>query len=1237
MTRVGASRIFFDVVAQWQADKLLYDVETSANVMRAVLLDSFDAALGPLSDFGIRIDQLVEEVKELGLAFGEARVGFEKFIDISNQQALDNMNDSLVEMGLNYAMTGVETMEAAQRMAQMGAVIGQQNVQIGTELGVLFAMISGMETETAMRRLTNLQQQTNFMYGENTRAQFMAMSAQEQQNAIYENTVSKLDALNTVENRSIATMEQLTFTMNQFAAQGHLVGESIEEMAAMSATLIEAGEQQGAAGRALRMMYARLGGNISGTADKLQELGIQTHDTEGNMLALTDIMQQLRDQGWDNTTEGVKQNIAQVIAGNRHYVRFIKLMENYDRRLQLTAEAEAGYMGALEERNRLLQTETKTYQKVTAQVDEYKTKIGTALLPAMTEAQKVQLSYNQALEGFVSGRYGEEFAGMAEGLVKAREVMRIQGGFLELQLTVQAISIGLGTIRSVLAAITGETIANDSAYRAYRFNVEAAGFDIEKQKQTMQEIKMLTNEQASIGKQLQALAASNKEIKRSELAIENALESLYQKEVYYEDQITKSSMQKFAFKKQGYALKVQEINMLTTEYLKERTNEAELISLNEIRRNKLEGITEEHRETVVQMEKRRKGLLETHRLLDLETFKQKEIFRVEGAKLEQHNASKLLSNATNLLNDDELQTAQLNFSEAKKTVKALKNQREEIVKMLMAYDTMLLKRRAEYNLTREHNYLKKVTKLNEEDRADNIQRIVALEQILVDLGLMENTNDREQLTLEQRKSDILKHQVAIEQQINDAVEARQILGKRDLMESATAMQKAKVAGMGFAASLNMLSMVIPMVVQGENGMRMSMIATTLAMFPMIAQMMKATISMAQLGATALTTGKAIQFALTGAGIGVGLFLLANYMSDTRDEAAKAAEEAKNLEQQLMRIQAAQSRLLGQKDKDERLFATDEIAESLGLLNVPLSELAASADLVNQTLLDTKAAFDIAYSDEQRTNLESTVALLEEIQSAQASLAIQGSDILATSASDFEQYNSRVQGAFYDVISEMENDDLKSIFNIDEEQDLHDITSLFNEYKTKLNEFDGDYSDTISHLRSKSLKLSFSLLNAGEMSVDQIKRISDEKKSIDVLLDLFLSVDEAGANVFNMQTAFNEAIEDGNDAILAYSKSVLSFSEDVMDGASLGVTEFEQDLKNVNEEMFAFANNAEELFFGGKFGNVTGSLYKQVVTQGVGTLYNKNEVLVSNNFHGFFNEKEAADKIIAIVTEHLDNL
>ena len=41
-----------------------------------------------------------------------------------------------------------------------------------------------------------------------------------------------------------------------------------------------------------------------------------------------------------------------------------------------------------------------------------------------------------------------------------------------------------------------------------------------------------------------------------------------------------------------------------------------------------------------------------------------------------------------------------------------------------------------------------------------------------------------------------------------------------------------------------------------------------------------------------------------------------------------------------------------------------------------------------------------------------------------------------------------------------------------------------------------------------------------------------------------------------------------------------------------------------------------------------------VTQGVGTLYHKNEVIMSNNFHGFFNEREAANRIIAVLDEYI---
>jgi hypothetical protein len=76
------------------------------------------------------------------------------------------------------------------------------------------------------------------------------------------------------------------------------------------------------------------------------------------------------------------------------------------------------------------------------------------------------------------------------------------------------------------------------------------------------------------------------------------------------------------------------------------------------------------------------------------------------------------------------------------------------------------------------------------------------------------------------------------------------------------------------------------------------------------------------------------------------------------------------------------------------------------------------------------------------------------------------------------------------------------------------------------------------------------------------------------------------------------------------------------------------IKNLTDEIYSFSGAREELFFGGKFGNVTGSLYTQVVKQGVGTLYNKSEIIMNTNFHGFFNEQESADKVIAIVTKHL---
>ena len=105
-----------------------------------------------------------------------------------------------------------------------------------------------------------------------------------------------LDQLNTIENRSAATMEQITFVMNQFASQAHLANEEIRTMAAMSAVMIETGEEQGKGGRALRMMFARLGSDIGGAATELENLGIAVTDANGDMRGLSDILKELEPQ-----------------------------------------------------------------------------------------------------------------------------------------------------------------------------------------------------------------------------------------------------------------------------------------------------------------------------------------------------------------------------------------------------------------------------------------------------------------------------------------------------------------------------------------------------------------------------------------------------------------------------------------------------------------------------------------------------------------------------------------------------------------------------------------------------------------------------------------------------------------------------------------------------------------------------------------------------------------------------
>ena len=65
MTRVGASQVFFNVVAGFNARKLIADQKTVMTVMKAVALDSFEAMLKPVEDLTMGIGVFINELKQV--------------------------------------------------------------------------------------------------------------------------------------------------------------------------------------------------------------------------------------------------------------------------------------------------------------------------------------------------------------------------------------------------------------------------------------------------------------------------------------------------------------------------------------------------------------------------------------------------------------------------------------------------------------------------------------------------------------------------------------------------------------------------------------------------------------------------------------------------------------------------------------------------------------------------------------------------------------------------------------------------------------------------------------------------------------------------------------------------------------------------------------------------------------------------------------------------------------------
>lgn len=157
------------------------------------------------------------------------------------------------------------------------------------------------------------------------------------------------DKMSALDAAAASSVDELTIAMQKSASQARMAGLDLDYYMAYLSTMQEvtreAPENIGTAMKSItsRMQEIRDIGKIeedgttfSNVAKALTSIGIAATDSSGQLRSLQDIMNELGPM-WATLDRNHKAYIATTLAGNRQQSRFIALMDNYDRAMELVS------------------------------------------------------------------------------------------------------------------------------------------------------------------------------------------------------------------------------------------------------------------------------------------------------------------------------------------------------------------------------------------------------------------------------------------------------------------------------------------------------------------------------------------------------------------------------------------------------------------------------------------------------------------------------------------------------------------------------------------------------------------------------------------------------------------------------------------------------------------------------------------------------------------------------------
>ena len=342
----------FDAVVQ--AEK---EAEAQAKSFKSILQELGIPMLS-LHEIVLMLKQVVSYsynyVKNLDAALTEIAVVSDK-----TRKEVIGLTDTFIELSQKTGMAIDDIAQASTIFYQQG--LNDEAVKKMTEWTALFAKISGEDVPTAADQLTAAINGFGFAA---------------------EDVSQVVDKMSVLAAYSAADIDELATAMSKGASQAAMAGLTFDEYNAYLATMIEttreAPENLGTSLKTImsRFQSIKTGDNTEDDTDvndvekALKTVGVQLRDSEGQLRELGDVLNDLGPK-WATLDRNTQAYLGTVIAGTRQQSRFVSLMQNWDRALELTTASEnsAGsaarmHAKAMEGLEASLNTLTNAWQKL---------------------------------------------------------------------------------------------------------------------------------------------------------------------------------------------------------------------------------------------------------------------------------------------------------------------------------------------------------------------------------------------------------------------------------------------------------------------------------------------------------------------------------------------------------------------------------------------------------------------------------------------------------------------------------------------------------------------------------------------------------------------------------------------------------------------------------------------------------------------------------------------------------